>query len=147
MFHTAESGGCLLHFGTGDQTVPAEKGQQGRKNSTLHQVKKMCCDVTGGKCTQPPPHPSGDGAGPDFIWGQFWGKRSWGCLLTQAISWDLMGGDKVEWSLMIRVFNLVSPLQFVFSWGGGLLILTVSHCLISMVFLFVPRVLTMRFTH
>lgn len=89
VFHTAESGGCLLHFGTGDQTIPAEKAQQGRKDSTLHQAKKMCYDVTGGKCMQliPPlnTHQVTGGARPDTNWGNSGAKgRGAVSLLKQS---------------------------------------------------------------
>lgn len=38
VFCTAESGGCLLHSGPGDQAIPTEKTQQRRKDAELHQA-------------------------------------------------------------------------------------------------------------
>lgn len=83
----------------------------------------------------PPEHPSGDGGGKTrHQLGQFWGKRSRGCLLTQTIYWDLSGGDEVEWSLMIWVFNLVSSSTVFIIWGEGLpvRVFFLSYCLISL---------------
>lgn len=38
VFCTAESGGCLLHTGPGDQAIQTEKTQQRRKDTELHQA-------------------------------------------------------------------------------------------------------------
>lgn len=38
VFYTAESRGCLLHSGPGDQALPTEKTQQRRKDAKLHQA-------------------------------------------------------------------------------------------------------------
>lgn len=38
VFCTAESGGCLLHSGPGDQAIQTEKTQQRRRDTKVHQA-------------------------------------------------------------------------------------------------------------